>query len=141
MLFVLIYFILELLVSIKVGIAIGFGWSAVWVIGTSILGAILLRLSPYAIMDSFNHIAFKKFNIIDAQNAAISYILGAILLIIPGVISDILGIFLLLYTIYLRSFAKIAPEFKNSNYKKGDDDVIDVEIIDSSSSDNTSIKR
>ena len=141
MLFILIYFILELLVSIKVGITIGFGWSVVWVVGTSILGVILLRLSPYAIMDSFNQIAFKKLNIKDAHNAAISYILGAILLIIPGVISDILGILLLLYTIYLRSFAKIAPEYENSKFKKGDDDVIDVEIIDNSSSDNTTIKR
>jgi len=135
------YFIIELLASIKLGITIGFGWSLIWVLATSFLGVVLLRLSPYAVMDSFNQIAFKKFNIIDAQNAAISYILGAILLIIPGVFSDILGILLLGYTIYLRMFAKIAPEYKNSNHKKGDDDVIDVEIIDSTSSDNTTIKR
>ena len=140
MLILVAYFIIELLASIKLGIAIGFGWSVVWVIATSLLGGLLLRLSPYAIMDSFNSIGFKKFNIISAQNAAISYILGAILLIIPGIFSDILGILLLFYTIYLRLFAKITPK-ENKNYKKGDDDVIDVEIIDSSSSDNISFKR
>ena len=91
------YFIFELLASIKFAMSIGFGWSVVWVVGTSLLGAFLLKLSPYAIMDSFKRIGFEKFNIIDAQNAAISYILGAILLIIPGIFSDILGILLLLY--------------------------------------------
>ncbi len=140
MLLLVAYFIIELLVSIKMGIIIGFGWSVVWVVTTSLIGALLLRLSPYAIMDSFNSIGFKKFNLISAQNAAISYILGAILLIIPGVFSDILGILLLLYTIYLRMFAKIVPD-ENIKYKKGDDDVIDVEIIDSDSSDNISFKR
>jgi UPF0716 family protein affecting phage T7 exclusion len=130
--YILAYFIIEFLVSIKFGIAIGFGWSVVWVLLTSIVGVILLRLSPYAIMDSFQKIGFDKFNVISAQNAAISYILGAILLIVPGVFSDFLGILLLCYTIYLRFFAKIPNidnKFKNN---KGDDDVIDVEIIDSS---------
>ncbi len=139
MVLILAYFIIELLLSIKFGIEVGFGWSAVWVIGTSIIGGVLLRLSPYAIMDSFNAIGFKKFNIKSAQNAAISYVLGAILLIIPGIFSDILGVFLLIYTLYLRLFAKIVPT--QTNYTQGDDDVIDVEIIDSSSSDNTTIKR
>ncbi len=142
MLFLIVgYFIIELLASIKVGITIGFGWSVVWVVATSFIGALLLRLSPYAIMDSINKIGFGKFNIVSAQNAAISYILGAILLIIPGVFSDILGIILLLYTIYLRLFAKIPTEVKNFKNSKGDDDVIDVEIIDSSSSDNFASKR
>jgi len=140
MILIVAYFIIELLASIKLGITIGFGWSVVWVIATSMFGALLLRLSPYAIMDSFNSIGFKKFNIISAQNAAISYVLGAILLIIPGVFSDILGILLLLYTIYLRIFAKIPMNIQNNN-KKGDDDVIDVEIIDSANSDNTTFKR
>ena len=141
MLFILGYFIIELLVSIKFGITIGFGWSVIWVIFTSVVGVILLRLSPYAIMDSFSKIGFEKFNIISAQNAAISYVLGAILLIVPGIFSDFLGLILLGYTIYLRLFAKIPMQQKNYTNKKGDDDVIDVEIIDSSSSDNTTLKR
>lgn len=138
MLFLLGYFIIELLASIKLGITIGFGWSVVWVVATSIIGSILLRLSPYAIMDSFNTIAMKRFNVLNAQNAAISYVLGAILLIIPGVFSDILGIILLGYTIYLRLFTTMP---KNKQFKEGDDDVIDVEIIDSASSNDSTGKR
>ena len=135
------YFIVELLASIKVGMTIGFGWSVIWVVGSSFLGVLLLRLSPYAIMDSFKKIGFERFNIIDAQNAAISYILGAILLIIPGVVSDILGILLLLYTIYLRIFAKMPHQNNNYKFNKGDDDVIDVEIIEHDSSNEFGSKR
>jgi len=143
MIVIVIYFILELLLSIKFGITIGFGWSVVWVVGTSLLGGLLLKLSPYAIADSFQKIAFERFDIISAQNAAISYVLGAILLIIPGILSDFLGIFLLLYTLYLRTFATM-PQQKEKiypNQKKGDDDVIDVEIIEPSSSDEPTSKR
>ncbi len=141
MILILVYFILELLFSIRFGIDIGFGWSVVWVVGTSILGALLLKLSPYAIADSFQKIAFERFDIISAQNAALAYILGAILLIIPGILSDFLGIALLFYTLYLRIFAKMPQKNENIYQKKGDDDVIDVEIIESSSCDDTTSKR
>ena len=141
MIFILGYFIIEFLVSIKFGMAVGFGWSVVWVLLTSLVGVALLRLSPYAIADSFQKIGFEKFNIISAQNAAISYVLGAILLIIPGIFSDFLGILLLGYTIYLRLFAKMPNVEQKYNKNKGDDNVIDVEIIDTNSSDNTTIKR
>jgi len=136
MIYILGYFVIELLASIKLGISIGFGWSVVWVILTSIIGVTLLRLSPYAIMGSFAKIGFEKFNIISAQNASISYVLGAILLIVPGIFSDFLGFLLICYTIYLRLFAKMPVQQENYN-KKGDDDVIDVEIIDSNTSNNT----
>ncbi len=141
MIFILLYFIAELLLSIKVGITIGFGWSAAWVIGTTLIGALLLRLSPYAIMDTFNQIALQKFDLFSAQNAAISYIMGAILLIIPGVLSDILGIILLLYTFYLRFFATMSHKKFDYTTYKGEDDVIDAEIIECDDSNHTHSKR
>ncbi|NPA50733.1 MAG: FxsA family protein [Epsilonproteobacteria bacterium] len=137
MIFLLLYFIAEFLVSLKVGMIIGFGWSVVWIVATSIIGALLLKFSPYAIMDNLQHIGFKNFDLRNAQNAIFAYIFGAIFLIIPGVLSDILGIFLLLYSFYLRLFAKMPPDLKN----KGDMDVIDVEIIDEFNSSNSNIKR
>ena len=65
------------------------------------------------------------------QNASMSYFIAAILLVIPGVFSDFLGLIALAYTLYLQFVAKITPEQPNNNFKKqGDDNVIDVEIID-----------
>ena len=63
------------------------------------------------------------------KNSATAYFVGSILLVVPGVLSDFLGVFTLIYAVYLQFIAKITPTQKN--YKKqGDNDVIDVEIID-----------
>jgi UPF0716 family protein affecting phage T7 exclusion len=123
----------ELLISLKVGLVIGFGWSAVWILASAALGGLLIQLSPYALMHTFNTMNLNNFDLRNAHNTALSYMFAAILLIIPGVVTDGLGILMLIYTIYLRLFATMRPnQNPNNNNKKGDDDVIDVEIIDES---------
>ena len=128
-------FFAELLISLKVGLVIGFGWSVVWILGSAALGGLLIQLSPYALMQTFNTMSLNDFGIRHAPNAALAYLLAAVLLIIPGVATDILGMILLLYSLYLRLFATMAPNNK-SHYSQGDDDVIDVEIIDDDDSRN-----
>ncbi len=66
-----------------------------------------------------------------------AYMFGALLLIIPGILSDTFGVLALGYTLYLQFVAKITPEKPNFN-QKGDDDVIDVEVIDEHDSSNRS---
>ena len=139
MLFLLIFlFFAELFVSLKVGLIIGFGWSVVWIVVSSIIGVLLLRLSPYALWSNFQSFNFGNFDIQDVHNASIAYLIGSILLIIPGVLTDILGVALLLYVLYLHLFARIKPSIKqeNNNFKQqeGETDVIDVKIIDERSS-------
>jgi UPF0716 family protein affecting phage T7 exclusion len=122
----------ELLVSLKVGLIIGFGWSVVWILASAALGGILIQLSPYALMHTFNTMNLQDLSKMrNAQNAALAYLFAAILLIIPGVLTDTIGVLMLLYSFYLRLFATMRPNTK-FNPKQGDDDVIDVEIIDES---------
>ena len=133
MIFALLLFFAELFVSLKVGIAIGYGWSVVWILATMVIGGLLLRLSPYALMSNFQTFNFGQFDLRDVHNASMAYLLGAILLIVPGVLTDLIGIGLLAYTLYLHTFATIRPKQKPQNYDpfdKGEEDVIDVEIID-----------
>ena len=56
-------------------------------------------------------------------------------MIVPGILSDTMGVIALCYTVYLQFVAKITPEKPNFN-QKGDDDVIDVEVIDEHNSSN-----
>ena len=138
MLFFVLLFFAELFVSLRVGIAIGFGWTVVWIVGTMILGGVLLKLSPYALWNNFQSFNFGQFDIRDVHNASIAYLTGAILLIIPGVLTDIIGAGLLLYTLYLHLLAKMRPKQNiNNNFydNEGDDNVIDVEICDERGSD------
>jgi UPF0716 family protein affecting phage T7 exclusion len=132
MFLVIPFLLLELYLSLLTGEKIGFLWSVIWIISSAVAGVILLQNSSHAIMGQIKSVQQGKLNLKKFQDASMSYFIGSILLIIPGVFSDFLGIFALCYTLYLQFIAKITPEQKNfkTNYKKGDDDVIDVEIID-----------
>ncbi len=130
MIFLIVPFLLaELILSLKVVESIGALWSVVWIIGTIMLGTTLLKNSSYAIMGNLNAVSRGKLDLQNFQNASMSYVLGSVLLIIPGILSDSFGVLALGYTLYLQFIATITPEKPNFN-QKGDDDVIDVEVID-----------
>jgi UPF0716 family protein affecting phage T7 exclusion len=132
MIFLLIPFLfIELYVSLKTGENIGFVWSALWIILSFMIGVILLQRSSLTVMSNMHSMRQGKFDMRRFQNASMSYFIGAVLLIIPGVFSDFLGILALGYTLYLQLIARITPEQKNNNFnQQGDENVIDVEIID-----------
>ena len=130
MIFLIVPFLLaELILSLKVVESIGALWSVVWIIGTIMLGSTLLKNSSYAIMGNLNAVSRGKLDLQSFQNASMSYVLGSVLLIVPGILSDSFGVLALGYTLYLQFIAEITPEKPNFN-QKGDDDVIDVEVID-----------
>ena len=124
------FFLIELYLSLKTGEEIGFFWSVVWIISSAAVGMILLQNSPQTIMGQMQSVQRGKLDLKKFQDASMSYFIGSILLIIPGVFSDLLGMGALGYTLYLHFVAKITPEQSNFNTHKGDDNVIDVEIID-----------
>jgi UPF0716 family protein affecting phage T7 exclusion len=130
MIFLIIPFLIaELILSLKVVETIGAMWSVVWILGTIFLGIGLLKNSQYAIFGSLDAVARGKLDLQNFQNASMAYMLGSILLIIPGILSDTLGVIALCYTLYLHFVAKITPE-KPQFTQEGDDHVIDVEVID-----------
>ena len=125
------FLLLELYLSLKTGESIGFFFSVVWIFLSFALGMFLLQRSSLTMMGNMNAMRQGKLDIKKFQNVSMAYFTAAILLIIPGVFSDFLGIMALCYTVYLQFIAKITPEQKYKNFKKqGDDNVIDVEIID-----------
>ena len=124
------FFLIELYLSLKTGETIGFFWSAIWIIASAVVGMILLQNSPHAIMGQMQSVQKGKLNLKKFQDASMAYFVGSILLIVPGVFSDFMGVVALSYTLYLQFIAKITPEQTNFQTKKGDDNVIDVEIID-----------
>ena len=137
MIFLVIPFLIaELILSLKVVETIGALWSVVWIIGTIMIGIALLKNSQYAILGSLNAVSRGKLDLQSFQNASMAYMVGAILLIIPGILSDTFGLMALTYTLYLQFVAKMTPEKPNFN-KEGDDDVIDVEVIDEQHSSNS----
>jgi len=132
------FFLLELYLSLKTGESIGFFWSVVWIFLSAIIGMTFLKNSPVAVMSNMQAMQKGKIDAKKFQDASMSYFIGSILLIIPGVLSDIFGVIALIYTLYLQFVAKIASEKTKFNQNKGDDNVIDVEIIDEHSDSSSS---
>jgi len=130
MFLVIPFFLIELYLSLKTGETIGFFWSVVWIMLSFMVGMILLQKSQHTMMGNMQSVKLGKLDMRKFQNASMSYFVGAILLIIPGVFSDFLGVVALIYTVYLQFIVKITPEQPTQFTKQGDDNVIDVEIID-----------
>lgn len=128
------YLFLELYFSLMVGSEIGFLWSVIWIVATFIVGMGLLKNAHLSLMKNMQSVSLGKLNAQSFHDASLSYFLGAILLLIPGVFSDFLGVMALLYTMFLQfggtiPFIKNKNNIKNSN-QQGEMDVIDVEIIE-----------
>ena len=86
----------ELLVFILVAIKIGLAWALAATIATSLLGAVILRASGGA------HIARMKvvlgadrMSAIEADATGTAILIAGFLLLIPGFITDVLGLLLL----------------------------------------------
>ncbi len=135
MIYLIPFLLLELFLSLKVGESIGFGWSVIWIVSSFLIGMGLLQNAHTPIINGMMGLSTGKLDMKSFHNSTTLYLLGAILLIIPGVFTDILGVISLLYTFYLQLGGTMSKNKNNIN-KQGDDDVIDVEIIESSSSNN-----
>ena len=141
MLILLPYLFLELYFSLAVGAEIGFLWTVIWILGSFMLGMGLIQNAHKSLMTNMKLASLGKLNAKSFHDASTSYFIGAILLIIPGVFSDFLGIMALFYTLFLQlggtmSLLKDKTNIKKTN-QQGDDDVIDVEIIEHDTSRNT----
>ena len=138
MVYIIPFFFIELYMSLSVGENIGFLWSVIWIIGSFTLGMGLIQNGAITMKKSMASLSAGKLNMKSFHDSATSYFLGALLLMIPGVFTDILGIISLLYTFYLQIGGTIPSSKNKTNInninKQGDEDVIDVEIIESSSS-------
>jgi len=135
MIFVFPMLLLDLFISMKVGMIIGFGYSVIWILASFLIGMGLVKYSYVSILQATDFMKKGKIDIKNFYKSNMSYLLGAILLIVPGVLTDSFGLLSLIYTLYLHLIAKITPENKKTNFKENDD-VIDVEIINSSTDSN-----
>ena len=119
---------------------------------TIIIGTTLLRNFQFSLSEKINAVRNGEITQEDFVKSSIGKAIGAVLLIIPGFFTDILGILLQfgLFTIIFSKIFTFKPRASNNNHytktsytysqfneksqktnqNKGDEDVIDVEIID-----------
>ena len=126
--FIIIVPALEIYVFIKVGNVFGAVSTILLIISTAVIGVYFAKLEGLNTLKSgLKNVYNKKSPVYEIMSGA-SIAFGAILLIIPGFITDVFG-FLLIIPLTRNFLIKFM--IKNNNIKKDKmDEVIEAEIID-----------
>ncbi len=129
MIYFLIYLFLEVVISVNIASKIGGVATFFELILSAGVGFFLLVNSKYTVFESMRALMEGEITIEEFNRLNLFSMLGAILLILPGFFSDILGI-LLQFSFFGTLFAKRILHLKSKKRDFKNSDVIDVEIIE-----------
>jgi len=141
LIYFLVYLFLEILFSYEFAkIFTPFGLF-LEVIISALAGIYILRLFPFSLNESMAKVLNREITQEEFLSIGLFKFIGALLLIIPGIFSDILGI-LLLFEPFAKWIArKLLPKqniyTSTASSHPTDDDIIDVEIIEEITDKNT----
>jgi UPF0716 protein FxsA len=88
--------LLEIVVFVLVALKIGFGWALAAVLGTSLTGAAMLRYGGAQMAGIRVVLGSQRFTALEADSAGTMFLIAGILLLIPGFITDVIGVLLLI---------------------------------------------
>lgn len=130
----LLYLFFEVLVSVNIASAIGGLATFFEIVLSAFLGFAILANFRTTLRDNLMAVSSRTIDLNEFQRLNLFTIVGAILLIIPGFLTDIVGILLQfsVFTTMLVNRSNVKSKFENeykNNNKQKDTDVIDVEII------------
>jgi len=129
LIYFLLYLFLEVVISVEIASYIGAITTFFEIILSALIGGAIIANFKYSIMEYAIELAKGEITQEEFFALNLSKVIGAVLLIIPGFFSDIIGI-LLIFDIITKLVLKIF-KFKKVD-KRREDEVIDVEIIDDS---------
>ncbi|MCF6173966.1 MAG: FxsA family protein [Campylobacteraceae bacterium] len=135
MIYFILYIFLEVMISSNISSAIGGFSTFLEIIASAFIGFGLIANFRYTFFESLNALNNRTISIEEFQKLNAFSLLGAILLILPGFFSDILGLMLqfsFFATLFARKILHVGKHnsYENFNTKEKNDDVIDVEIIE-----------
>jgi 2-isopropylmalate synthase/UPF0716 protein FxsA len=146
MVYFIVYLFLEVLISVNISASIGGLATFFEIILTAFIGISILINFRATLLQNITAVSYHAIDFVEFQRLNLFTIIGAILLIVPGFFTDMLGT-LMQFSVFTSMIvnrynvksenqkANSAYDYKQNNTQK-DSDVIDVEII----SDNASIK-
>lgn len=132
----LIYLFLEVMVSVNVASEIGAMATFVELVLSALVGIILLANMRITLMQNLSALMQGEISLQSFQKLNLWTIVGAILLILPGFLGDIIGLLLQfssIVTLFVAKFLHVKEDtpFPPHHFKQGkEDEIIDVEVID-----------
>ena len=151
MIYFFVYLFLEVMISSTISGSIGGLNTFFEILLTAVIGISILKNFKHSLMESITKARSGKITQEEFIKANVGKAIGAVLLIIPGFFTDIIGVMLqfgFLVIIFSKIFKFKPPidptstrhpnnfeydysKYNNTNYKGKDDEIIDVEIVDS----------
>ena len=143
MLIFLVYMFLETIISVQIASSVGGFYTFLEIVITIFVGIFIIKNIHVGLFESLS--ALKNNEITHSEFERLNFltVIGALLLILPGYFSDMIGILfqfdfialIIIRKIFKKSRKKESFKYNgssnNSLNKKGSDEIIDVEIIDS----------
>jgi UPF0716 family protein affecting phage T7 exclusion len=132
MIYFLIYLFIEIVVSYQFTTLFTPLGMFLEVLITALLGVVIIRNFGFSMMENMQKVIRREIDQEEFLSIGLFKLVGALLLIVPGVFTDILGI-LMQFDQFGALFAKhfLPKEDIVSDFAKRDDDeIIDVEIIE-----------
>jgi 2-isopropylmalate synthase/UPF0716 protein FxsA len=151
----LLYFFLEVVFTIEVGSYLGGLGMFAEIIVSFILGLFIIKNFKYSVAESLKSLQKGEMSQKDIVSSHVFSLIGAILLMFPGVVSDVLGLlmqieFVAIFTASKMKFKPRTPQshqqqgfdsssqfhyhsssnYHTNNHSKSSDDIVDVEIVE-----------
>jgi len=139
LIYFVIYLLIEVLVSVNISSNIGAFNTFLEIVGSALLGIALLANFRVTLIESMQALQRQNITMQEFQKLNAFALLGAVLLIVPGFFTDMIGIFLqfsFFATIFAKKFLHVKDKKENFDthnttyIRKDDDEIIDVEVID-----------
>lgn len=135
MIYFIIYLFLEVLISVNISSYIGSMMTFFEIILSAFFGILILVNFRNSLRENLTAVSYSCIDLEQFQSLNLFTIVGAMLLIIPGFLTDTIGVLLqfsVFSTMVVNRFSmnrkNCDTSFKKNNIKK-DSDVIDVEIV------------
>jgi len=87
-----VYLLAELAAVVGVAMLVGIGWTIVLLLGTGLIGAVLLRINGVKAMRSYREAVIESKPPGPAVVSGVLGVAGAFLLLLPGFVSDVVGL-------------------------------------------------
>ena len=142
MLYFVLYLFLEVMISVNLSSQIGGFNTFLELMLSAFVGFVLLVNFRATLMENMQAFSMQKIDVQEFQRLNIFAVLGAVFLIIPGFLTDIIGVLLqfsVITKMLVNRFTAKSTKQNSTRYtqtqihEEKDDDVIDVEIISSDS--------
>ena len=144
MIYFIVYLFLEVLISVNISSAIGGLATFFEIVLSAFVGISLLINFRTTLLNNITAVSYNAIDLKEFQRLNLFTIIGAILLIVPGFLTDIIGSlmqFSVLTSMLVNRYNVQSGNYKMDNIHENiekntqkDSDVIDVEIISDSSS-------